>query len=75
MAGERVPDVRIGAVLWPSWNLTVAMPDKEEFVVDDIVKLSSSDDSELRGFWLWMGGGGFWLWMGGGGVRRGLSWR
>jgi hypothetical protein len=40
------PEVRIGAVLCPSWNLTAAMLWKEEFmVVVDIVILSSSEES------------------------------
>ena len=52
MAGDTVPGVRTGAVLCPSWNLTVAMlgRDVEDCIEDtDIVKLSSSEDSDRVG--------------------------
>ena len=46
MEGEMVPAVRTGAVLWVSWNLTVAMLCKEEFGAALIVKLLSEKESE-----------------------------
>jgi hypothetical protein len=52
IAGDMVPGVRTGAVLCPSWNLTVAMlgRDVEDCIEDtDIVKLSSSEDSDREG--------------------------
>ena len=51
MAGEMVPDVRTGVVLWASWKLTVAMFCRDEvFGMVDMVKLSSSEDSEDEEF-------------------------
>ena len=41
--------MRMGGVLWASWNFTVAMPEREEEVEKvDIVKLSSSEESEME---------------------------